>query len=141
MEKMGVNMCKNLFGKKLKEVRIGYGLTQAQLADRLGVSASTVGMYEQGRREPDNQMLSKICTTLNISTDYLLGHDSYGNNYNREVDDIINEFINTIEKRPDLMFDGKPIIEEDRDKIVAAIRIAASVAISCKKNKEKNDEK
>lgn len=138
---MGVNMCKSLFGKKLKEVRISHGLTQAQLADKLGVSASTVGMYEQGRREPDNKMLSKICTILNISTDYLLGHDDYINSYNREVDDIINEFISTIEKRPNLMFDGKPIIEEDRDKIVAAIRIAASVAISCKKDKKKNNEK
>lgn len=137
MEKIGVNMCKNIFGGNLKAARRKRGMTQAQLADTLNISASTVGMYEQGRREPDNMLLSKICITLNVSTDHLLGFDKLKDSTKREVDEVINEFITTLERQPNLTYDGKPIEEEDREKIVAAIRIAATVAVSYKKKVKK----
>lgn len=63
----------NIFGNRLKELRLEAGLTQAQLADKLNISSSTIGMYEQGRREPDNDTLTKLCAELNTSVDYLLG--------------------------------------------------------------------
>ena len=44
----------------------------AELAERLAVSASAVGMYEQGRREPSAQMLVALAGVLGVSTDYLL---------------------------------------------------------------------
>lgn len=141
MEKMGVNMCRSVFGYKLKTIRKKRGLTQAKLADKLGVCASTIGMYEQGRREPDNKMLAKICEVLNVSTDYLIGFDKFDKDMKKEVDDVIDEFINTLEKQPNLMFDGKPITEDDRDKIVTAIKIAASVAIYGERKSKKNNEK
>ena len=54
----------NIFGKQLKELRTEKGYTQRTLAEKLGISPSAVGMYEQGRREPDNEMLSKLCYIL-----------------------------------------------------------------------------
>lgn len=59
--------------KALRELRKGKGWTQQQLARALSISPSTIGMYEQGRREPDNATLLKIATLFNVSTDYLLG--------------------------------------------------------------------
>lgn len=59
--------------KALKELRKNKGWTQQQLAKILSISPSTIGMYEQGRREPDNATLLKIAALFNISTDYLLG--------------------------------------------------------------------
>ena len=61
-----------IFGIRLKKSRLNSGLTQAQLANKLKVSASTIGMYEQGRREPDNYIFTKICQELRVSGDYLL---------------------------------------------------------------------
>ena len=49
-----------MFGKKLKMLRKKNRLTQANLAKKLNISPSTIGMYEQGRREPDSAMLVKI---------------------------------------------------------------------------------
>lgn len=49
-------------------------LTQQKLADALGVSRSTVAMWENGKNEPDNAMLTKIAEYFHISTDELLGH-------------------------------------------------------------------
>ena len=41
------------FNDMLKYLRVREKMSQAELADKLGVSKSTVGMYELGKREPD----------------------------------------------------------------------------------------
>lgn len=120
----------NSFGSRIKELRLRAGLTQAQLADKLNISASTVGMYEQGRREPDHTTLTKICNELRVSVDYLLGtSESYTKNPNSEIDGLILDFIDFIESKKDLTFDGNPISEEKKKQITSALRVAAAVAI------------
>lgn len=59
-------------GNKLKKMRENKGLLQKEVADALKISTSTIGMYEQNRREPDNETLKKISNYFNVSTDYLL---------------------------------------------------------------------
>ena len=60
------------FGERMKSIREAKKLTQEKLARNIGVSASTIGMYEQNRREPDLETLKKIAKILNTSLDYLL---------------------------------------------------------------------
>lgn len=62
------------FGDKLKALRMQKGLSQQELAKTFNVANSTVGMWEQGRRIPDDKMLIKIAEYFNVSTDFLLGH-------------------------------------------------------------------
>lgn len=59
-------------GNKLKKMRENKGILQKEVANALNISASTIGMYEQNRREPDNNTLKKIANYFNVSTDYLL---------------------------------------------------------------------
>ncbi len=59
-------------GKVLRTLRESKGLLQKELASKLDTSTSTIGMYEQNRREPDNTMLKKIANFFHVSTDYLL---------------------------------------------------------------------
>lgn len=47
-------------------------LTQKQLADKLGVSQSAIGMWENGNRKPDIIMLKKLAHYLDCTTDELL---------------------------------------------------------------------
>lgn len=61
------------FQNILKELRVSKGITQVQLAKQLGISRSTVGMYENGSREPDFETLELIADYFNVDTDYLLG--------------------------------------------------------------------
>ncbi len=125
----------NSFGNRVKELRLRAGLTQAQLADKLNISSSTVGMYEQGRREPDNNTLTKICSELRVSVDYLLGtSENYTKSSHSEVDTLILDFIDFIESKKDLTFDGNPISKEKKDQIISALKVAAAVIIveSCK---------
>ena len=59
-------------GARIAALRKEAGLSQAELAGRLQISASAMGMYEQGRREPSAQMLVSLAQTLGVTTDYLL---------------------------------------------------------------------
>ncbi len=108
---------------KMKQLRLERGLTQAQLARRLGVSPSAVGMYEQGRREPDAQTLTRLADALQCSTDELLGVESP-----QEVGDVIDSFARTLERQSGLMFHGAPMTAADREKLVNAIRVAAAIS-------------
>ena len=47
------------FGTNLKNLRIREGLTQQQLADRLGVTKSVISYYELQERYPSPEVLTK----------------------------------------------------------------------------------
>ena len=62
-------------GKRLGSFRIKLGLTQAQFADSVGTSASTVAFIERDERAPSRSFLQKISERYNVSADWLLnGH-------------------------------------------------------------------
>lgn len=61
------------FGKRLKEMRIQAGLTQAQLGARVGVTKSVISFYEQQERSPSPDMLIRFARIFHVSTDHLLG--------------------------------------------------------------------
>lgn len=61
-----------MLGARIAALRRGSGMSQAELAKRLKVSASAIGMYEQGRREPGADTLVALAETFHVSTDYLL---------------------------------------------------------------------
>ena len=64
-----------MFGQNLKKLRTSKNLSQSKLSKILGISSSTIGMYEQGRRFPDQTILTKIADFFDVSTDYLLGRN------------------------------------------------------------------
>ena len=61
------------FGAKLKQLRLEEGLTQQQLADRIGVTKSVISYYELQERYPSPEVLTKLASVFHVSTDYLLG--------------------------------------------------------------------
>ena len=61
-----------MLGARIAALRRDAGLSQSQLAAILKISPSTMGMYEQGRREPSVQTLVDLAKALDVSTDYLL---------------------------------------------------------------------
>ena len=53
-----------VLGQRIAALRRQQGLSQAQLAARLGISPSAMGMYEQGRREPSADTLVALAREL-----------------------------------------------------------------------------
>lgn len=59
-------------GDRIKELRTNKGLTQLELADKLGFTSQTISNWESGIREPDIDALSQLANLFNVSLDYLL---------------------------------------------------------------------
>jgi len=62
-------------GSNLKQLREREGLTQRELADKLKVSKSVVGMWESGSRYPNHVTEEAIADFFNISIATLRGDD------------------------------------------------------------------
>ena len=69
---------KTEFHKYLTVFRKQRGYTQAELANKLGISRSTYANYESGNRSPDLEMLERIGDVLNCSLDELFGRSGSG---------------------------------------------------------------
>ena len=64
------------FQNVFRQLRLSSNLTQNEMAEKIGISRSTIGMYETGAREPDFETLEKIADYFNVDTDFLLGRTS-----------------------------------------------------------------
>ncbi|MFB5192762.1 helix-turn-helix domain-containing protein [Alicyclobacillus fastidiosus] len=60
-------------GRRLASLRKNRGLTQGQLAQRLGLAQSTIASWETGKREPDPGTILKLASFFDTTTDFLLG--------------------------------------------------------------------
>lgn len=60
-----------ILGERLNKLR--GELSQAEFSKRIGITAATIGYYENSERLPDAETLHKICAACNVSSDYLLG--------------------------------------------------------------------
>lgn len=58
---------------RMRELRTQARLTQKEVATHLGISASALGMYEQGARDPDSATIASLAMYFGVSTDYLMG--------------------------------------------------------------------
>ena len=61
-----------MLAKQIKNLRINAGMSQLQLAKKLNVGPSAVGMYEQGRRTPAVEVLIEMASIFRVSLDYLI---------------------------------------------------------------------
>ena len=61
-----------MIGPRIAALRRERGMSQADLAARIQVSPSALGMYEQGRREPSADTMVALARTLDVTTDFLL---------------------------------------------------------------------
>lgn len=62
-----------MLSHRIYELRISFGWTQVQLAQKLGITKQTVSNWENDNIQPSIDMLIKLSKIFNVSTDYLLG--------------------------------------------------------------------
>lgn len=61
------------YGTRLKNARRAKGLTQIQLAKMLGISQTSYQRMETGEHDMKMSNILKICETLDVSADWLIG--------------------------------------------------------------------
>lgn len=83
-------------GSVIKKYRKDIGLTQEEMANRLGVTTPAVNKWENGNSNPDIELLAPIARLLNISLDTLLSfHEKLTG---VEIEEIIREMDNMFSK-------------------------------------------
>lgn len=121
---------RTIFAKRLTYLRKKNGYTQESFAEKAGFSRGRYANYEQGRREPDFEIVKAFADILNCTTDYLLGNSDSKNlesntssqtNYqipNHGPKDLI-KFL----EEPEIHYGDKILTEEDKAKIKASLDI------------------
>lgn len=68
---------KELFGQRMREIRLKNGETQGDLAEILSINKSRISEIENGNASTTVEKVALICEHYNISADYLLGLIDY----------------------------------------------------------------
>ncbi|MED3888186.1 helix-turn-helix transcriptional regulator [Priestia aryabhattai] len=127
-----------MLGKRIAKLRKEKGLSQYELAERLGFSRGKLANYEQGSRQPDYDTLQLIATYFDVSTDYLLGKSdipSTSATNNNIIDTLTGKDEKDIAKRMEkikedlsnddgYMLMGEPMSEEAKESILDAMEYA-----------------
>lgn len=92
------------FRKSIKFLRTKNNMTQAELAEALDVSKSTISMYENGNREPSLHILCSYADLFKVDVDYLLGH-SNSNQITLSIEEItlIDNYRNSNDMQKDMI--------------------------------------
>lgn len=99
----------------MRELRKKKKLTMKQLGQMVGVSESTISLYENGKHEPDIMTMILIADALETTVDNLLGKEP---EKKRDEDQRIPK---TVEARI-VSFAMDQLPQEDREKLLAVVR-------------------
>lgn len=89
------------FADRLKQLRKQRDLSQAQLAEAVGVHQNHIGRYERGESQPSADALRRLADALGVSTDYLIeGTSDEAAKARFEDRDLLRQF-QEVERLPD----------------------------------------
>ena len=109
----------------MANLRKELNMSQAELAEKLGVSQQTISKYERGTREPDNETLAKLAEIFDCSIDYLLGKTDIRNPYKDFIEKAKEQYGPRGKKQAEellqniqSLFDGGELPDEDKDEFL-----------------------
>lgn len=134
--------------ERLAKLRRMKGLTQAELADKVGVTTRSIQNYELGTRTPKMDTVAKIAEALEIDEKAILSdedyfvieaHEKYGSRGKKDAEELV--------KNATALFSGGQLSENDKARVLEAIQESYFEAkiinkkYTPKKYRKKNDSK
>ena len=113
--------------EKIKELADNRGISLTKLEEDLGYSRNT--LYKLKSQKPNAERISEIADYFNVSTDYLLGrtdNPAISNDLVTTADGRVVDLSNLRERI--VLFDGKPLSDDDVDKIAQIIKLSLGVS-------------
>lgn len=112
-----------MFADSFKNLRIRSGLTQEELAEKLGKAKSTISMYENGNREPDYETLEEIADFFNVDINTLVD-SKQSVQFNEEL----TEYLEELKNRSELRMLFKLAKNATKQDVEQAVRIIEAIA-------------
>ena len=104
-----------MFNNALRELRIKAGLSQEELAKKLGLAKSTISMYENGAREPSLETLEAIADTfMNTLTD---------SKKSVEVSDELQQYLEELKNRNEMRILFSVAKNATKEDVMQAVKI------------------
>ena len=75
----------NIIGNRIKGLLEQEKISQQELANKIGMSAASIGRYITGSRVPKANVIEKIAVALGVTTDFILGRESIKKDYDEIV--------------------------------------------------------
>lgn len=86
-------------GKFIASCRKEQGMTQANLAEKLGITDRAVSKWENGKSMPDSGIMLELCELLKINVNELLSGEKIDmNNYEEKTEENLRQVLNRVEK-------------------------------------------
>lgn len=70
------DMVKRTIASNIRRARIASGMTQAEAADKLGITAQAISNFERGINGIENSLLIRMCEIYNTSMNNILGEEN-----------------------------------------------------------------
>lgn len=119
-------------GERIKSYRKERGFTQKELAEKTNLSRSHIASIEGNQYTPSLSTLNEIASVLGIDVSVLLSdtakHSTLNSKDQMEIDEYLANFENELLSQTGLMFDGEPMTQESKEKLISALRIGAEMA-------------
>ena len=103
------------FSEKIRLLRRKAGMTQKQVAEKIGVTYRTYQNYEAGASLPSGSVVSKLASALGVSADTLLrdGKAPSPRTSDRKLNALLAEM--------QALFSGGKLREEDKEYVLEAL--------------------
>lgn len=105
-----------MIGKKLKYLREVHSISQAELANSLHVSRQSISLYEIDKRDPDFEVLRKICNYFGVTADYFIFDEKPHSPPGLSDNEV--EIVNAMRQPPN---DEWPVVDENLSAVVQAV--------------------
>lgn len=79
---------KTIFSERLKKLIKERGVTQASVADEIGILKQSMSYYITANRPPSIETLKKLCEYFDVSADYLIGTNSEIEFLSNKIDEL-----------------------------------------------------
>ena len=123
-----VNFNRDIFIRRLKELRREKGFTQPSLALRISMTKGAIGHYEAGTREPTLNTIYQFSEMFDVSVDYLMGISDF-----RKESDAIDYLLKKM-KESGLVNADDTIDKKTVDKLVSYISVIENIKLDTIEN-------
>jgi transcriptional regulator with XRE-family HTH domain len=114
------------YGNRIAWLRAERGLTQEGLAEKVSISRASLSHYENDRREPDLDVLSKLADCFGVTLDYLMGRT---HEPGRSIAPDVQEVVESLELSDEAIYqkirltvDGRELMPDEARRFIAFIR-------------------
>lgn len=113
-------------GRRLRNLREKFGLSQTELSKRLKIPNQSISNYERGSRQPDYESLIALADFYGVSVDYIIrGSATFAPKLSGNGENVLQDIIIPLEELKynyTILFENEKISNEELNEIIVYLK-------------------